>query len=105
MEEEEMGFGSRVGLFFVTILLLIPVLIFEGTVMRLFWDWFVVSNFGIPKITLPVAIGFILITQFFKNLFKSSKKITWGRAFDDFFTQIFFAGFLLLLGWIIHLFV
>src|SRR4030043_2477357 len=103
MEEEEMEVGSRVGLFFVALLLLIPTLILKGTVMRLFWDWFVASNFGIPRITLPVAMGFILIAEFFKNLFRSSEKVTWGRCFKDFFAEILFAGFLLLSGWIVHL--
>lgn len=49
---------------FVILVLIDTVLyIINGVVLKLLWVWFVVPTFGLPALTLPVAIGVMLIAN------------------------------------------
>ncbi len=54
-------------------IVVVPLLIFEAFVLSTLWAWFVVTTFGLPALTLPVAIGIKLVfsilmpTPYFKT--------------------------------------
>lgn len=38
--------------------------IFSGFVLSILWGWFIVSTFGLPLLTIPVAIGIMLVVSY-----------------------------------------
>lgn len=44
--------------------LLVITVIWYAFVLKTLWRWFIVPTFKLPELTLPVAIGAVLIVQF-----------------------------------------
>lgn len=38
--------------------------ILSGYVLSILWAWFIVSTFGLPLLTIPVAIGIMLVVSY-----------------------------------------
>lgn len=38
--------------------------IFSGFVLSILWGWFVVSTFGLPALTIPLAMGIMLVVSY-----------------------------------------
>jgi formate-dependent nitrite reductase membrane component NrfD len=38
--------------------------IFSGFVLSILWGWFIVSTFGLPALTIPLAMGIMLVVGY-----------------------------------------
>ena len=43
--------------------------ILSGYVLSVLWGWFIVSTFGLPLLTIPVAIGIMLVVGYMTKQF------------------------------------
>ena len=89
--------------------------VLRGLVLAQLWKWFVVPAFGLPQISIPLAIGLSVILNYFlvnREEFLAKNKEE-GRAGDPpdlssavplILTEMLTAFFVLLGGWIISLF-
>jgi hypothetical protein len=83
----------------------------EGIILSLLWAWFIVTTFGLPVISIPVAIGISvtasLLTHRVRNedidnaVSGDTQKIALTRMLFQFLTLIL----LLCIGWVVHFFV
>lgn len=92
---------------FMTVLLgMIISPLVNGFVFAKLWAWFIVSTFGAHPIRLVEAIGLILLINFM--LAKKSKDGDADKFWETFTENVIFiilmAGFALLSGWIVTLF-
>lgn len=89
----------------IVLLAITPVtIVINGFLMRLFWSWFVVPHFGAAPLSVPVAIGLMMIAMFAVHHPSSIK----GQKIDIATTIIgaFMRPLLYLLeAWIVHQFV
>jgi len=46
---------------FLSILLSIPILLYQGYVATQLWSWFVVPTFQVPGLSIPIAIGLCIL--------------------------------------------
>lgn len=82
-----------------------------GFVLTKLWLWFMVPTFGLPALSLPVAIGITMIVRFMcpKSIpkledFMKKDEETWITFLK--FAMLFVLPWLtLLIGWIVSLFV
>ena len=51
----------------MAILLAIPASIANAYALSVVWGWFIVSTFGLPEISIPVALGIALIATILKS--------------------------------------
>ena len=80
--------------------------IFHGWVFSQLWEWFAVTTFGAPSITVFAAIGISLLFSFYQipNLTKGRDKTSaekWGEVIG---LVIFKPLLYLLIGWIVFCF-
>lgn len=77
----------------------------EGFVLMKLWAWFIIPTFGLPALSIPVAIGICLIGGF---LTRQQLEQQGGDALDEsvklFGHGFFNAGLILFVGWIVHTF-
>jgi len=83
------------------LILLVPMMIYEGFAFSLLWSWFVVPVFKLPELTILQAIGVMLLVTMCKNTSKT-------RDEDPFKAVVFSAikiAILLIIGFILHVFI
>lgn len=90
----------------LVILMTVPVAIWKGFVLSKLWLWFIVPTFGLPALSVPLAIGLcVLVGLFTANLARRQKDEE-----TSFWTLYLVDGFVapalaLLFGYIVTLFV
>jgi hypothetical protein len=52
-----------VGWVFTVVSIAVPLAIFRGCVFACLWKWFVAAQFGLPLVSIPMAIGLVTITS------------------------------------------
>jgi hypothetical protein len=86
-------------------LLIVASSVFRGWILTLLWAWFVVPQFHLSQLTIPIAIGLALILGYLTqpNIgTKEPEKTSWAATFlASFIGPIITLG----VGWIVHLFV
>lgn len=55
---------ETVGKFFISSIMLILTVFLRGWALSVLWGWFVVKQFGLPPIGIPLAIGLSLIVSY-----------------------------------------
>jgi regulator of protease activity HflC (stomatin/prohibitin superfamily) len=68
-------------LFPVLILMAVAVSFWSGFALVQLWEWFIVETFGVPKISVPVAAGVVLIAQFLVHQKVKQKDEESGRDY------------------------
>lgn len=75
-------------------------------VLCILWKWFIVSHFGLAPLTLPIALGIIVIYGLFKNnayAASASLEDLEDRQLYIWLNTFVYPGLTLLSGWIAHL--
>lgn len=73
--------------------------VWRGYVLSILWGWFMVPAFGLPALTVPLAIGLSLVVGFLTaHRLKKDKDFEWGWAIGN---MIFAPAMVLLIGWIV----
>lgn len=92
--------------FLVVLGLLAGLAVFEGFVLKSMWAWFVVPTFGLPELSIPVAIGISLIVSLLAH--QQSVKFSSGNELEDAAKNLgygyFAVGFSFVAGWLVTLF-
>lgn len=52
-----------VGWVFTVVIIAVPLAIFRGVALSCLWKWFVATQFDLPLISIPVAIGLTVLTS------------------------------------------
>ena len=93
----------------VIIILLTPVaMLFNGIVISILWEWFVVTQFALPSLSIPAAIGLGILINWitFSNPviehLDDNQKETYFSS--QVFTMLLMPWYFLFMGWIITLF-
>ena len=63
MNDTEKTFLSCIGAFALIVILPVASSLIYGFVLLRLWEWFVVPTFGLPLLSLPVAVGISLIVS------------------------------------------
>lgn len=67
---------------FVLFVACVPLAVaFNGYVLSVLWDWFIVSTFAVPHISIPVGIGIMSIVAFLTQGISKN-------AFEERFTKV-----------------
>lgn len=73
----------------------------RGYVLSVLWLWFIVATFGVPAISIPAAIGIMLIVGMFKNTAKKNthdvEESAWETLGKGFVVPLIVLG----MGWIV----
>lgn len=78
-------------------LLIAAAAVWRGYVLSILWSWFIVPAFGLPALTVPLAIGLSLLVGFLTaQRLKKDKDFDWGAAIGH---LIFGPAMVLLIGW------
>lgn len=91
----------------LVLLIVTPLMaILQGWVLTVLWSWFVVPTFGLPELSIAVAIGLSLIVGMFKgySTTRKSEDLETSEKVGQVIVMIFGPFFVLFLGWIVHLF-
>lgn len=79
--------------------------IWEGFVLTKLWAWFVVPTFGLPVLTIPIAIGLALLVGLLAHQMRNDSGETTSEATVKLFAYGFVnSGIVLALGWVVTLF-
>lgn len=78
--------------------------IWEGFVFMKMWAWFVVPIFGLPAITIPVAIGIALLIGFLTHQRNGESDDPMDYAVKSFSHGFVNSGVVLLIGYIVTFF-
>lgn len=82
--------------------------IFNGYALCVLWGWFMVPTFGLPKISIPAAIGIALVIRYLTREMSASKSDEEGGFKESLLMDILIAilqpSFALFFGWIVHLY-
>ena len=66
---------KAIGYFFSFMTVIVFNVVFSGYAFSVLWEWFVVSTFNLPGISIPQAIGLGLIVSFLaKDYMEDEKK-------------------------------
>jgi len=86
------------------IFMLILSVIIDGMILVILWNWFIVSLFSLPALTIPYAIGISSIISYLRPYTKSdsNKKSSITELIG---VTIAKSVLFLLFGYIIHLFI
>jgi hypothetical protein len=95
-----------IDLIFFLLLLATGNLFFGAFVLMKLWNWFPAVIFDVPTIGLAAALGFIALLSFFKNRsFSGEKKVKYDAGdVAKVLSHTAAFGFVLLLGFLAHLF-
>ncbi|MEM7209586.1 MAG: hypothetical protein AAF434_17335 [Pseudomonadota bacterium] len=77
--------------------------IVTGFVISVLWGWFVAPTFGVPELSIPIAIGLAMVVSYFTYQHDAqSKEVDWGRTVGFLIARPIVAlGF----GWLVFQFV
>lgn len=95
-------FGAAVLAVVGVFVLLAALACMNGYALSVLWAWFIVPTFGLPSLSVPTAIGILLVSALLAKKTNPSRKKK--DAFGDFFTLFLVAPMALLIGWIVKLF-
>ena len=71
----------------------------RGYVLSILWGWFIVTAFGLPPLTIPLAIGVSLIAGFLTvRVSKQDEKV---ELFERISAIVMLPAVTLLVGWIV----
>lgn len=73
-----------------------------GIVLKALWAWFVVPTFGLPDLSLPIAIGVGLVVSFLTHQYVPTKDEDLPKVIVNDFLYPLIA---LVMGFVVHLFV
>lgn len=80
--------------------------IWNGYALSVLWEWFVVHQFKVEPISIPVAIGLSMIVSYLTYQFDAKNEN--GNSTEEFIKSIAIGvlkpAFALLFGWIVTLF-
>jgi len=79
----------------IGLLIVVGSAIFHGYVLSMLWKWFVVPTFGMPQLGIVPAIGLVLLADYLISNEKNKVAIAFGLVRP---------AFILVLGYIVHLF-
>lgn len=87
----------------ISILLLIGAVAatYSGFVLSVLWGWFFVPTFGLPKLSVPAAIGISMTVSY---LTKDPIENQDQEFSDKMFSVFLYPTFALVAGWVIQLF-
>ena len=71
---------KEIGTLTVTVSLVIYGMLMNGWAMTKLWAWFLVPAFGLPAISIPVAIGITVIVKNFQSLGETKKDEKWNEV-------------------------
>jgi Na+(H+)/acetate symporter ActP len=74
--------------------------IWSGYVLSILWGWFIVPTFGLPMLSIPVAIGLALIVSYLTKSV-SNTKTDWGWSIS---IAIITPLVALCMGYVVHSF-
>lgn len=78
--------------------------ILRGYVLSVLWGWFVVPTFGLPALSIPIAIGISMILAFTTHQISVKKEE--DKSVGTQFSNIILHPLLVLgIGWIVTLFI
>jgi uncharacterized membrane protein len=86
-------------------------LVAEGIIFSLLWAWFIVTTFGLPVISIPVAIGISVIASLLTHRVRNEdidnavSDDTYKIALTRMLFQFLILILLLCIGWVVHFFV
>ena len=97
------------GKFMTIVLAMIISSIINGFVIMKLWAWFVVPTFEANPLRLVEAIGIMYLIKFIKmKRDKTNNENFWENFWEEFIANVVFvllmAGFFLLSGWIVQMF-
>lgn len=73
----------------------------QGYVLTIIWDWFIVTKFHLPSLRIPEAIGLTLVVCFIRQVqYKSNKDDKWDSIVKMFVGPLAVLG----LAWTVRLF-
>lgn len=79
--------------------------VWEGFVLMKLWAWFVIPTFGLPALTIPIAIGISLLVGFLAHQMRSdSGKDPFEESIKLFSYGFVNAAVVLLVGYIVTFF-
>jgi len=91
---------------FITVVMTAGLTTWEGFVLTKLWAWFMVPAFGLPSLTVPLAIGICLIAAFLTH--QQNFKVSSGDELKDAFNAwgygFFVSLMLFFIGWIVKSF-
>jgi len=61
----------------LTLFLAVPVIIFHGLVIALYWEWFVIPTFSVDPISIPAALGLSSLIHY------ATYQPTWVKEDND----------------------
>jgi hypothetical protein len=76
-------------------------MILRGWVLSVMWGWFIVPAFGLPALSIPIAIGIAMIMSYLTHQIEPDDSSTAKAAGHAFGGPIM----VLLLGWIVQMFI
>lgn len=80
--------------------------ILNGYVLSVLWTWFVVPTFGLPKLSIPVAIGISLVVSYLTHQRSDSSDDDKDNLLLKWVARLVLNPLVaLLFGWIVHFFV
>jgi hypothetical protein len=96
---------ETIGKFFTGVFLLFLSAIISGFILTKLWAWFIVSTFNQDPLRLVEAIGLGIVVSYLTTTVKYDEE---EKEFSDiivqWFFKVFYALFILLFAWVIHLF-
>lgn len=94
------------GKFMTVVLAMIISPIVSGFVVLKLWAWFIVPTFEVQPLRLVEAIGLMFLVNYLKAKRdkETDKDEFWKKFVTNFVFVIIYAGFALLAGWIVSLF-
>ena len=96
-----------IGYITTTIFAIVLSTIVSAYVFTTLWSWFIVTTFGAKALSIPAAIGIILLLSFTKN--SKSEEIGDGEYLKTLFKAVyhtlFLGGIWLLIGYIVKFFI
>lgn len=81
------------------------VAVFQAFCIAILWDWFVAPVFHVAEMPVVAAYGISMLISIFKDPTQQYKEKDWSELIGMIFGQAVGLSFLLLIGWILHLFV
>lgn len=87
-------------------LLAIPIgIILRGFVLCKLWSWFIVYQFSLPELTIPIALGISLLIAMLTHQYQTNKEEKERGIMHLVSLTIIAPLFFLACGWIISLFI
>ncbi len=82
--------------------------IFNGYTLSILWEWFIVPVFGLPQLSVAPAIGIALVIGYLTHQsnpdVEEKERETSEKVARVIATSIVRPLFVLLFGWVVHLF-